>query len=213
MTVIVTLAQIRKLAPNVRSSYSTAFDVGQPILDHYGISDNPLRIVHFMAQVLHECGALKIQWESLYYTPKRLPEVWPKRFKPKGKLEPKEYAYNEEKLGDAVYGGRLGNDQPGDGFKYRGRGLLQLTGKEGYRDITIWLHQWLPAAPDFVMDPDAVLSPDWCLHVAAAKWKASGCNKYADRDSVTEVTEAINGGTVGLDERKDWTKKARKIWL
>lgn len=121
MTVTVTLAQIRKLAPNVRSSYSTAFDVGQPILDHYGISDNPLRVVHFMAQVLHECGALKIQWESLYYTPKRLPEVWPKRFKPKGKLEPKEYAYNEEKLGDAVYGGRLGNDQPGDGFKYRGR--------------------------------------------------------------------------------------------
>lgn len=53
----------------------------------------------------------------------------------------------------------------------------------------------------------------WCLHVAAAKWKASGCNKYADRDSVTDVTETINGGTVGLDERKDWTKKTRKIWF
>jgi len=60
------------------------------------------------------------------------------------------------------------------------------------------------------LDPDALLSPHWCLQVAAAKWTASNCNKYADRDSVTEVTEAICGGAVGVDDRKDWTKKTRK---
>ena len=87
MPVNVTLAQIQHLAPNARSSYREAFQNGQAVLDQCGISDSPLRVAHFMAQVLHESSGLSFQIESLNYSPERLPKVWPSRFKPVGPLE------------------------------------------------------------------------------------------------------------------------------
>ena len=213
MPVNVTLAQIQHLAPNARSSYRDAFQNGQAVLDQCGISDSPLRVAHFMAQVLHESTGLTFQIESLNYSPQRLPQVWPTRFKPKGPLDPVLFAHNEEKLGNEVYGGRLGNDQPGDGFKYRGRGLLQLTGKESYRDATISLRIQNPAAPDFVVAPDEVFSAQWCLAVAAAEWAAKGCNALADQDNVQRVTRAINGGLIGLSDRMEWLRLTKAVWL
>ena len=127
MPISITLDDLRHLAPNARSSYRQAFEYGPPLLDESGISASPLRVAHFMAQVLHESTGLSVQIESLNYSPQRLPQVWPSRFKPKGPLDPALFAHNEEKLGNEVYGGRMGNDQPGDGFKYRGRGL-QIVG-------------------------------------------------------------------------------------
>ncbi|MEP9319647.1 glycoside hydrolase family 19 protein [Pseudomonas sp. LABIM340] len=212
MPVTISLEQIRKLAPSVRSSYADAFGQGAVVFERHGITRSSLRVAHFMAQVLHESGALKVQWESLYYTPKRLPKVWPKRFQPGGPLDPTAYAFNEEKLGNEVYGNRMGNDQPGDGFKFRGRGLLQLTGKDSYRQATQILRHWVADAPDFVLDPDQVLGSQWCLAVAAAEWEALGCNQFADEDSVRKVTRALNGGYVGLAEREDWTRKTKTIW-
>jgi putative chitinase len=133
LPVTITADQLRQLAPNARSSYRQAFEIGSPLLDQAGIAASPLRIAHFMAQVLHESAGLSMQVESLNYSSQRLAQVWPLRFKPRGPLDPAAFAHNQEKLGNEVYGGRLGNDQPGDGFKYRGRGLLQLTGKDSYR--------------------------------------------------------------------------------
>src|SRR4051812_29186673 len=134
MAVPVTVDQIRSLAPNVRSSYRQAFARGQALLDECGITDTPLRIAHFMAQVLHESGGLAIQIESLNYSAERLPKIWPSRFKPKGPLDPAAFAHNQQKLGNEVYGGRMGNTGPDDGFTYRGRGLLQLTGRDSYEE-------------------------------------------------------------------------------
>src|SRR6185436_8429416 len=104
MPVTVTLDQILHLAPNARSSYREAFQNGQPLL---------------------ESGGLANQIESLNYSAERLPKVWPSRFKPTGPLDPADFAHNQEKLGNEVYGGRMGNTGPNDGFTYRGRGLLQ----------------------------------------------------------------------------------------
>lgn len=213
MPVSVTLVQIQRLAPNARSSYREAFQNGQALFDQNGISGSPLRVAHFMAQVLHESSGLSFQIESLNYSPERLPKVWPSRFKPVGPLDPAEFAHNQEKLGNAVYGGRMGNTGPNDGFTYRGRGLLQLTGKDSYLEATTNLRQHNPAAPDFVAQPDAVFSAQWCLAVAAAKWAAASCNALADRDDIRKVTRAINGGLIGLSDRTEWLRQTKAIWF
>jgi putative chitinase len=208
----ITLDHLRRLAPNARSSYRTAFENGSALLDQAGISASPLRVAHFMAQVLHESNGLSVQVESLNYSPQRLSVVWPSRFEPRGPLDPVAFAHNQEKLGNEVYGGRMGNDQPGDGFKYRGRGLLQLTGKDSYREATRMLRAQNPAAPDLVTTPDDVFSPQWALAVAAATWAAKGCNSLADLDSVQRVTRAINGGLIGLSDRMEWLRQTKAVW-
>lgn len=212
MSVQVTLQQILTLAPSARSSYRDAFAAGQSILDQSGISETPLRIAHFVAQVMHESGALTIQFENLNYSPERLPKVWPSRFLPKGPLNPIEFAYNQEKLANEVYGGRMGNSNPGDGFLYRGRGLLQLTGKDSYSEATNILRESDSNAPDFTEVPDAVIDMQWCLRVAASEWSSKGCNEAADQDLINTVTKRINGGLIGLAERIEWMKRTKFIW-
>lgn len=212
MAVIVTLADIANVAPNARSSYREAFQNGQSVLDRSGISDSPLRVAHFMAQVLHESSALTIQFENLNYSEKRLPQVWPTRFKPKGPLDPAEHAHNSQKLANVVYGGRMGNTGPNDGFTYRGRGLMQLTGKDSYVEATTCLRKHNPAAPDFVSVPDEVISAQWCLEIAASEWEEKGCNAFADQDDIRKVTRAINGGYIGLADRMEWLRRTKAVW-
>lgn len=213
MTVTVTLAQILHLAPSARSSYRDAFQNGQAVFDRYGISGTKLRVAHFVAQMMHECGGLAIQFENLNYSAARLPKVWPKRFQPTGPLDPSAYANNPQKLGNEVYGGRMGNSGPEDGYTYRGRGLLQITGKESYMNATTALRKNNSAAPDFVINPDAVISADWCLVIAAFLWFSKGCNELADQDNIKKVTYAINGGQIGLAGRTDWVRRTKAVWL
>ena len=213
MSVNVTLDHIQHLAPNARSSYREAFQNGQPVFERCGISASPLRVAHFMAQVLHESGGLAIQIESLNYSAERLPKVWPSRFKPTGPLDPAAFAHNQQKLGNEVYGGRMGNCGPNDGFTYRGRGLLQLTGKDSYQEATTTLRAQNPEAPDLVASPDAVFSAQWCLAVAAAEWASKGCNALADQDDLRKVTRAINGGLIGLSDRTEWLRLTKAVWL
>jgi putative chitinase len=212
MTINVTLTQIMHLAPNARSSYRDAFQNAQIILDEHKISATPLRVAHFMAQVLHESGGLTIQFENLNYSPERLPIVWPSRFKPKGPLNPVAYAHNPQKLANEVYGGRMGNTGPNDGFTYRGRGLLQLTGKASYQEATDILRKENPAAPDFVTSPDEVINAKWCLAIAASEWVAKECNALADQDDIRKITRAINGGLTGLASRMEWAKRTKAVW-
>lgn len=213
MPIAVTINQILQLAPNARSSYREAFQNGQPVLDGAGISDTSLRVAHFLAQVLYESGGLAIQFENLNYSAERLPVVWPLRFKPRGPLNPNDYAFEPEKLANAVYGGRMGNTEPGDGYRYRGRGLLQLTGKGTYQTAMQRLRATYPDAPDLVANPDEVISATWCLAIAAAEWTARGCNALADQDDIGEVTRAINGANTGLSDRTEWLRRTKAMWL
>ncbi len=212
MTVQVTLVQIATLAPNCRTSYRTAFASGQPVLDSFDISANPLRVAHFMAQILHESQAFTIQVENLNYSAQRLPVVWSTRFKPRGPLDPSLFAHNPERLANEVYGHRMGNVAAGDGFLYRGRGLLQTTGKDSYIEATKTMRSSAPDAPDFTVTPDDVFGSDWCLKVAASEWVSKGCNELADKDDITMITQRINGGQTGIGERKEWARRTKFVW-
>ena len=213
MNTKVTMDQVLHLAPNIRTSYREAFQNAQGVLDQHKISDSPLRVAHFMAQILHESGGLSILYENLNYSAVRLPKVWPSRFKPKGPLNPADYANNPQKLANEVYHrAELGNTDPNDGYTYRGRGLLQLTGKVSYKQATTILRQENPAAPDFVVLPDEVISGVWCLQIAAAEWVSKGCNALADVDNIKKITRTINGGLIGLSGRIEWSKRTKAIW-
>lgn len=212
MPVSVLPSHIATLAPRCADGYLAAMLAGQEVLDSYAISAAPLRVAHFLAQVLHESGGMTRLHECLHYSPQRLALVWPRRFKPLGPLEPADYAFNPRKLAEAVYGGRMGNTGPGDGYTFRGRGLLQLTGKDSYARATTILQLRSPLAPDFTRDPDAVCAAAWCLHVAASEWAARGCNGAADADDLEQVTRCINGGLIGLNERRAWLSRTRLIY-
>jgi putative chitinase len=203
-----TAEQLDSLAPHAKAFYRDAFLNGGDVLAHYGINDTALRLAHFMAQVLHESGALTITEESLFYThAERIRDVWPTRFHTVADAEP--YTKNPEKLANFVYGDRkdIGNDQPGDGFRFIGRGLIQITGRDSYARFG----QKLGA--DLLIDPKLAFSAQWCLPLAAEEWTEKGCNALADADDIKGVTKKINGGTIGLSERIAWLVKTKAVWL
>jgi putative chitinase len=211
MSMPFSIDQVLQLAPRCLPAYRHAFAPAAAVLERYAISSGPLRLAHFVGQVLHETGGLTLLYEDLDYSAARLALVWPGRFRPRGPLDPAAYAHNPRKLANTVYAGRLGNVEPDDGYTFRGRGMLQLTGKDSYARATTYFSK-APAAPDLVRQPDAVLAPAWALAVAAAHWQARGCNEAADRDDVVHVTHLINGGAVGMPERRAWCARAKAIW-
>jgi putative chitinase len=115
----------------------------------------------------------------------------------------------------AAYEGRkdLGNTHPGDGKRYRGRGLIQTTGRTNYQEAAADIKKMDPAAPDFEADPEALEEFPWALLSAISFWRRKKINAAADRDDVVAVTKIINGGTNGLDEREKYLAKAKSIWM
>lgn len=212
MAVSITLDQIAQIAPRCLPVYRAAFGDAARVLEWFAINASSLRLAHFMAQVMHETGALTLLYEDLDYSPRRLPKVWPMRFLPRGPLDPHAYAHKPRQLANAVYAGRLGNVDVDDGYTFRGRGLLQLTGKDSYARAATALCKYAPAVPDFTRDPDAVLLPAWCLPVAAAHWQGRGCNAAADRDDIEAAARLINGGAAGMAQRRAWYRRTRAIW-
>ena len=195
-------AQLLQLAPRARESYQEAF-VREDVLAASGLLERPLRLAHFLAQVSHETGGLTILVEHLHYRAERLMAVWPSRFPTRATADP--YAGNPEALANHVYGGRMGNVEPGDGWRFRGRGLLQLTGRANYTRVgrAIGL--------DLAGQPYLVASAEHALAVAVEVWRAAGCMAHADADDVVKVTRAINGGTNGLADRRTWLVKAKSL--
>ncbi|MFY9611518.1 MAG: lytic enzyme [Blastocatellia bacterium] len=201
----ITPSQLQTLTPNARSSYRDAFAQADQVLAVHGINDTGLRLSHFMAQVLHESGGLTVLVESMNYRAERIVQVWPSRFKNVAQAAP--FAHNPEALANKVYGGRMGNIQTGDGWRFIGRGLLQITGRESYERFGRLL------GVDLATNSGLAADPAWALKIAAEEWNASNCNVFADQDSLRRVTRAINGGYVGLASRGDWLAKTKHIWL
>lgn len=166
--------------------------------------NTPLRLAHFLAQISHESGGGTITRESLDYThAARIREVWPARFSNIDAAEP--YVRSPEKLANKVYQGRMGNTQPGDGYRFSGRGLLQITGRDSYREIGTL------TGLDLINDPDLAFSPDHALEVAAAEFVHLGCLPFCDNDDLREVTERVNGGQEGAADRAIWLKRWRPV--
>lgn len=200
----VTQAQIVGLAPKAQQIYRDAFASSDATLAPFGINDNALRLCHFLAQVLHESGALIFVSENLNYSAEGLMKTWPKRFPTLDIAQ--QYARNPEKIANFVYGGRMGNVDPGDGWKYIGRGLIQITGRDNYRRFGGLV------GADLEGEPALVTSAPWVLKVAAAFWQDKQCNALADADDIVGITKKINGGLNGLDDRKAWLAKCTAIW-
>lgn len=210
MTIIVTAQEVESFSHPIAKDYAGAFDTVQAVLDRYRITENRLRLAYFLAQVLHETGGLRMSAENLHYRAAGLQRTWPHRFWPIGPLDPGHYAMQPEKLADAVYGNRMGNDGNGDGFLYRGRGMMQLTGKDSYREATLALREKESDPPDLVANPDLALSADWALAIAAAIWDKKKCNEFADMNCLFKITHAINGGQIGWRSRAAWFRLVRR---
>ncbi len=160
--------------------------------------NTPLRVVHFAAQISHESAGGTITHESMTYkSARRIYRVFPKYFNSEFEAEP--YVGRPRKLANRVYGGRMGN-RPGtdDGYDYRGRGLLQLTGRNSYAEAGQRFDLPLLSNPELVADPR------YTLLIAGWEFKKLGCLEYADRDNLEKVTRRVNGGLNGLEDREKW---------
>jgi len=148
----------------------------------------------FIGQCMHESGGFKQLKENLNYSAKGLVATWPSRFPNEEFAE--EYARKPEKIANKVYSGRMGNTEDGDGAKYIGRGLIQLTGKDNYKAVTEALGMDLVANPQLLEEPRyAALSAGWF-------WNKKGLNALADANDIETMTKRINGGSIGIADRK-----------
>jgi len=180
-------------------------DALNKVLPEYKI-DTKLRLSHFLAQILHESGNFRYKSENLNYSATALRSVFPKYFKTNAIAN--EYARKPEKIGNRVYANRMGNgnETSGDGFKYRGRGLIQLTGKSNYRacgeDLGI----------DLLKLPDLIISdPEICVKTACWFWNRNNLNSLADQDDIKTITKRINGGFNGLEDRQRLLARAKQV--
>lgn len=174
------------------------------VLARFGI-DTPLKEAHFLSQTAHESGGFNILAENLRYTSgRRLMEIWPNRFPDEAATEP--FVNNPEALANSIYANRLGNGpvDSGDGYHYRGRGLLQLTGRANYAAVAKISGLPLEEQPDLAGEPKD------CLLIACAAWKHIGAAALPETASVETYTRKVNGGVVGLDDRKTRFETARK---
>lgn len=161
------------------------------------------RVRHCVAQICVESGCFRTKKEDLFYSAKRLTEVWPKRFPTIESATP--YAKNPVALAEKVYGGRMGNNNPGEGGKYLGRGLKQLTGKENYTNFS------RDTGIDAVNNPELLEQPEYACLSACWFWNSKKLNKIADKggeEVVKEITLIVNGGLTAYNERLKYYKKA-----
>ena len=161
--------------------------------------NTPLRIAHFMAQIEHESGLKPIS-ENLNYSKYGLLRTFKKYF---GDLSAQIYANKPEKIANRVYANRMGNgnEASGEGWKYRGRGFIQITGKENYFRLANDTDIDCLKNPDLLLEePNAMLSALWF-------WNLKGLNKFADKNDIVGITKRINGGINGLEHRKELLKK------
>lgn len=168
---------------------------------------NTLRLSHFLAQCGHESGGFKITKENLHYSANRLKIIFPKYFP--GTLN-ESYSKNPEKIASRVYANRMGNgdELSKDGYKFRGAGYLQLTGKDNFKSFGKFIGE------DMISNPELVATK-YPLESAAFFFNSNKlwtiCDKGSDISTITALTKKINGGTIGLDDRIKYFKKFYKL--
>jgi putative chitinase len=168
------------------------FEPLQETFEKYQIN-TPKRQACFIGQCMHESGGFKFLKENLNYSAKALMATWPSRFPDADTAE--KFARQPEMIANKVYSGRMGNTEDGDGAKYIGRGLIQLTGKDNYKAFGEAIGEDLISTPQLVEEPRyAALSAGWF-------WNKRGLNALADVMDVETMSKRINGGTIGMADR------------
>jgi uncharacterized protein (TIGR02594 family) len=211
---------VREVAPRGRPAYVAAFEHGDGLLKQHEIN-TPNRLAHFLAQMMHECGALRIDWEDMDYSAGRLLEIFGvgKHSAAVTEEEALQLAHKPAAIAERVYGlgnprkaRELGNTSPGDGFRYRGGGLLQTTGRGSYCEIGT------TCGVDFEHQPELLLSAEHALKPALAEWTSGNLNVFADNNDFLAISKAINLGNPrakgtpnGLSSRADWLARIRPL--
>ena len=174
------------------------------VMEKFGIT-NPLRLTHFLAQCSHESGGFKIIKENLNYTADGLLRTFPKYFRKSDGVTPdrelaERYARQPQRIGSRVYGNRMGNgdEASGDGYKYSGKGYIQLTGKDNYKQFSDFIGEDCVANPDLVATKYPLCSAAFFFNKNHI-WDI--CDKGSSRDVIVQVTKKINGGDIGLQDR------------
>ena len=198
-----TLSQLKQMVPGIpyAEHWLEALDI---LLPDYEIN-TPQRIAAFIAQCAHESGGFKFLKENLNYKAASLQKVFPKYF-PDANIAAA-YANKPEMIANRVYANRMGNgdEHSGDGYKYCGRGLIQLTGKDNYS----WFAASLEISPE---EASAYLETfEGAAQSACWFWEQNNLNRFADANDVKGLTRAINGGYIGLEDRQHHTEHALHI--
>lgn len=211
---------VRRVSRQARKSYLAALDGGEALLLEHAIT-TPARLAHFLAQILHESGGCVLEFENMNYRAARLLEVFGAG-RHSAAITPAEaqtLAGRPEAIAERVYGlgnprkaKELGNSRPGDGFRYRGGGLMQTTGRFNYRRMGERCHV------DFESDPMLVVSAAHALKPALAEWSAARLNAFADADDLLAISRAINLGNPrstrtpnGMADRAAWLEKLKPL--
>ncbi|MEW6121661.1 MAG: peptidoglycan-binding protein [Pseudomonadota bacterium] len=204
---------VRAVAPKMLPSYSGAFARSGDLFPRYGLT-TPLRLTHFLAQVLHETGGLTIGRESMSYRAARILEIFGvgKHSAAVTAAEAARLAGNDVGLAERVYGlgnsrkaKELGNTVPGDGYAFRGNGVMQTTGRGAHRRLSVACG----VGDLFERDPSALTTAKYALLPALAEWAEIGGNDLADTNDLRTITRRINGGYNGLADREAWFDK---VW-
>ena len=168
------------------------------IIQKFGINSS-LRLAHFLAQCGHESGGFRLTQENLNYSAKGLNNIFKKYFPTEASAA--SYARNPQKIANKVYGNRMGNgdEASGDGYKFRGRGYIQLTGKDNYKAFSTFIGEDCIANPDLIATKYPLTSAAFFFH-RNKLWEI--CDKGSSNEVVAAVTKRVNGGTIGLADRQ-----------
>ena len=199
---ILTQAQLAQMIPG-NPYVAEWYEALSQLLPDYDIN-TPQRVAGFIAQCAHESGNFRAIKENLNYQAATLSKVWPSKFPPD---VAQQYAHNQEGIADRAYAGRMGNgdEASGDGFRFCGRGLIQITGKQNYQSFADSLQMDINDVPAYLATFEgAAQSACWF-------WEANNLNAVADAGDIVTMTKKINGGTLGLDDRTARYKHALQI--
>jgi putative chitinase len=199
-----TVAVVTQLAPQAKNNYLQAIREGGPLFEQHGIT-TPMRMSHFMAQAMTETGGFKVLRESMSYSVPRMMQIFGvgNHSAKITAAEAPSLAHNERALAERVYGlgnprkaNELGNTEPGDGFLFRGNGVLQTTGRGAHKRMG------QAFGLDFEVNPELVTAPEHALKPALKEWSDNNLNRFADLNDIRTITKRINGGFNGLEDRK-----------
>lgn len=190
-----TAEKLGQIIPNAAYGVDTWYAELAELLPVFGITSVG-RVAAFIAQTAHESGGYRTLKENLNYSADGLNKIFPKYFERAGR-DAQEYHRQPEKIANVVYANRMGNGdtESGDGYRYCGRGLIQLTGKDNYSRFAEYAGIAVEDAPEYIETPRGA------VHSACWFWYSNDLNTYADAGDFTGMTKRINGGTIGLDDR------------
>ena len=201
----VTLQLLKQICPTTKNEVLEQYvDPLNTVGEHFGLFENVKRMAAFLAQVAHESGGFNFTKEGLSYSAVQLNNVFKKYFPTLDSAEP--YARKPEKIASKVYANRMGNgnEASGDGYKFCGRGLIQLTGKTTYTKFAKAINKELDEAIHYLETPEgAVASAGWF-------WDVNKLSVYADKEDFIGLTKRINGGIIGILDRKKHYAEALK---